>query len=54
MVTINKHTKVSSHMAPMPVNDRTLIKQIMRICFSSVKLFLYDVNVVQFKQPQHC
>ena len=40
MILINKHTKLNSHMAPMPINDITLIKQIMLIGISSAKFWL--------------
>ena len=48
MIPINKHAKLSSHMGPMPINDRLLIKQSMLIGLSSAKFLLYDVNVVHF------
>ena len=37
MILINKHNKLSSLMAPMPINDITIVKQSMLIGNSSVK-----------------
>ena len=48
MVLINKHPKLSCHMASMPVNDRRFIKPAMLICFCSAKFLLYCVNIVPF------
>ena len=48
MVLIDKHRKLSCHMAPMPINDRHLIKLAMLICFSSAKFMLKGVNIVPF------
>ena len=48
MILINKHTKLSRHMASMLINDRRLIQPVMRICFGSAKFVLYGVNVVHF------
>ena len=45
MILINKQTKLSSHMALMPINDKSLIKQIMLIAISSAKFLLLCVYV---------
>ena len=46
MMLIKEDTKHSSHMTPMPINDRpTLILKIMRICLGEVKFLLYDFYV---------
>ena len=50
MVLINKRTKLSSQMAPMPINDIYLIKQIR---FSSAKVLLYGVNEVHFSNDHN-
>ena len=50
MILISKLIKLSSHIAPMPISDRPLVKQIMLICFISAKFLLYGINVVHFFQ----
>ena len=40
MILINKYTKLSRHIARMNINDWPLIKQIMRIGFSSATFLL--------------
>ena len=53
MVLINKQPKLSCHMAPMPINDRRLIKPIMLICFCSAKFLLKGVNIVSFSNDHN-
>ena len=48
MVLINKHTKLSPHMASMPISNKRLINLVMLICYSSSKTLLSGVNVVHF------
>ena len=48
MVLINKQSKLSCHMASMPINDRRLITPVMLICFCSTKFLLQGVNIVSF------
>ena len=48
MFSINKHTKLSSHMAPMPIKDKPLMKLIMLIGISSAKFLLLGVDVAHF------
>ena len=43
MILINKHTKLSSHISSMSINDILLIKQIMLIGFSSAKYSCFRV-----------
>ena len=52
MILINKHAKLSSHTATMPINDRPLVKQIMLIGLSSAKFLLKGVNVAHFWNDQ--
>ena len=40
MTLINKHTKLSRHVASVPINDRHLIEPVMLICFRSAKFLL--------------
>ena len=48
MILINKHTKLSRHVASMLINGRRLTKHVMFICFGSAKFVLQGVNVVHF------
>ena len=48
MILINKHTKLSRHMASMFISDRRLINHVMLIYFGSAKFLLKGVNVVHF------
>ena len=48
MIPINKYTKLSSHMTSLSINDRALVKQIMRVGLISAKLLLKGVNVLHF------
>ena len=52
MIPINKHTKLCSHMAQVSINDRPSFQTYytcMLIGFSSDKILLLSVNVVQFQ-----
>ena len=49
MFYINKHTKLRSHIALIPINDRQLIKHIMLIGISSAKFVVLGVNVAVSK-----
>ena len=49
MVLINKQPKLNCHMAPMPINDRRLIKPVILLCFCSAKFLLKGVNIEPFQ-----
>ena len=53
MVLINKHPKLSYHMASMPINDRRCIKPVMLICFCSDKFLLWGANIVPFSNDHN-
>ena len=53
MVLINKHPKLSCHMASMPINNRRLIKPVMLMCFCSAKFLLYGINIVPFSNDHN-
>ena len=36
-------------MAPMPINDRRLIKPVMLICFCVAKFLFYGVNILNLR-----
>ena len=46
---VNKHPKLSCHMASMSIYDRSLINFVMLICFCSVKFMFKGVNIVPFQ-----
>ena len=50
MITINKHTKLNNHKAPLPINDGPITKQMMFKGVSCAKSLLKDVNVAHFFQ----
>ena len=49
MIFINKHSKLRSHIVPMPIKDIPIVNKIKLICNNSAKFFLYGVNGVYFK-----
>ena len=53
MVLINKHPKLTCHMASMPINDRRLIKPVMFIYFCSAKFLLQGVDIVLFSNDEN-
>ena len=53
MVLINKLTKLSSHMAPMPINDIFLIKQILGTQWLSGRVLELRSRSCGF-QPNRC
>ena len=52
MILINTHSKLSSRIAPMSIND-IHPKQIMLIGLSSAKFLLCGVNVVHFSNDHN-
>ena len=53
MILINKHLKLSFHMALMPIDDRRHIKTFVLIIFSSAKFLVKGVNVVPFSNSHN-
>ena len=48
MIPINKYTYLSSHMAQMPIIDKSHIKQTMLIDLSSAMFMLYGEKCSTF------